>query len=66
MKLLVASPTGRTDVSFHEGSDYVVRHKNGRTMLYQEGRPAPSWSRVSPAVLREIDQYVEALLCACK
>jgi len=66
MKLLVASPTGRPDVSFDERSDYVLSHKNVRNMLYQEGRPAPSWSRVSPAVLREIDQYVEALLCAQK
>jgi hypothetical protein len=66
MTLLVASPTGRTDVFFHEGSDHVVRHKNVRNMLYQEGQPAPTWSRVSPAVLREIDQYVEALLCASK
>jgi hypothetical protein len=66
MKLLVASPTGRTGISLHEGSDYVVRHNNARSMLYQEGRPDPAWSRVSPAVLREIDQYVEGLLCAQK
>lgn len=61
MKLVVASLTGRADVPFDEGSDYVVGHKNVRITLDQEGRPAPSWSRVSPAVLREIDQYVEAL-----
>jgi hypothetical protein len=66
MKPVVASLTGRADVSFDEGSDYIVSHKNGRNMLYQEGRPAPSWSRVGPAVLREIDQYVEALLCTQK
>ena len=64
MTLLLQSPTGRTDVAFDEGSDYVIRHKNVRKMLYQEDRPDPHWSWVSPAVLREIDQYVEALLCA--
>lgn len=64
MTILLQSRTGRTDLAFHEGSDYVVRSKNERKMLYQEGGPAPSWSWVSPGVLREIDQYVEALLCA--
>ena len=64
MTLLLQSPTGRTDVASHEGYDYVIRHKNVRKMLYQEGRPDPYWSWVSLAVLREIDQYVEALLCA--
>lgn len=64
MKLVVATLTGRTDVPFDEGSDYVVGHKNVRMMLDQEGRPAPSWAWVSPRVLREIDQYVETLLLA--
>jgi hypothetical protein len=66
MTLLVASPTGRPVVAFDERSGYVVTHQNVRRVLFQDGRPAPSWSRVSPAVLREIDQYVEALLCAQK
>jgi|GEM_PF-1130467 len=66
MKLDVASLTGRTRSSFDEGSDYLVSHKNVRKMLYQKGRPDPSWSWVSPAVLREIDQYVEVLSCAQK
>jgi len=63
MTLRVESRTDRTGLAFHEGSDYVVRHKNVRKMLYQEGRPSPSWPWVSPGVLREIDQYVEALSC---
>jgi hypothetical protein len=66
MNLVVASLTGRTDVPFDGGSDYVISHKNIRIMLDQEGRPTRSWGRVSPAVLSEIDQYVETLLRAQK
>mgnify|MGYP001791588261 CR=1 FL=1 len=64
MKLVGATLTAPHDVPFDEGSTYVVGHKNVRIMLDQEGRPAPSWSWVGPAVLGEIDRYVETLLWA--
>jgi len=50
----------RTDVRFHDRSGYEASHQGALNIL-EKGRPTPPWSRVSPAVLGEIDQYVHAL-----
>jgi len=60
MKLDVVSRNGRADVSYHDTSVYEATHKGGLSIL-ERGRPAATWSRVSPAILGEIDHYVHAL-----
>jgi len=50
----------RTAVRFHATSSYEASHRGALNIL-EKGRPSPSWSGVSPAVLGEIDQYVHAL-----
>jgi len=60
MKLEVVSRTGRADLSRYDTSVYEASHKGGLSIL-DGGRPAATWSRVSPAILGEIDDYVHAL-----
>jgi hypothetical protein len=60
MKLNVVSRGGRADVSYHDTSAYEATHRGGLSIL-ERGRPTATWSRVSPAILGDIDQYVNAL-----
>ena len=60
MKRSEASCTGRADVRLHAKSSYETSHQGGLNIL-EKSRPTAGWSRVSPAVLGEIDQYVHAL-----
>jgi len=60
MKLNVASRNGLADVSYQDTSSYEATHKGGLSIL-ERGRPTATWSRVSPAILGEIDHYVQAL-----
>ena len=60
MKLSDGSLIGRADVRCNDTSGYEATHKGALNIL-EKGRPASTWARVSPAVLGEIDQYVNAL-----
>jgi hypothetical protein len=60
MKPNVASRSGRADVSYHDTSAYDAAHRGGLSIL-ESGRPTAAWSRVSPAILGDIDHYVHAL-----
>lgn len=59
MKLSAGSRNGRADLSYHDTSAYEATHKGGLSIL-ERRRPTATWSRVSPTVLGEIDQYVHA------
>ena len=60
MKPSHASPIRRAAISRDDLSLYEATHPGGLSVL-EKGRPAASWSRVTPVVLREIDCYVDAL-----
>jgi hypothetical protein len=59
MKLIAPLLTGRSDDTYFAASDYERTHQGALSIL-AKSRPTASWSRVSPAVLGEIDQYVRA------
>lgn len=61
MKLRDASLIGRADVLYADTSGYEATHQGALNIL-DKGRPSSAWARVSPAVLGEIDQYVNALM----
>jgi hypothetical protein len=61
MKLGNASLNRRTTVPGDHASDYQAAHQ-GPLNILEEGRPTASWSWVSPAVLGDIDTYVQALV----
>jgi hypothetical protein len=60
MKLGNASLNRRTSVPGDHASDYQATHQ-GPLNILGEGRPTVTWSRVSPAILGDIDHYVQAL-----
>jgi hypothetical protein len=60
MKLSNASLNRRTSTSCGYTSGYEVTHQGALNIL-EKGRPAATWSRVSPAILGDIDHYVHAL-----
>jgi hypothetical protein len=61
MKPSVSTPTGRADVSHYGASGYQVTGGGTLRSLDRAGRAPATWSRVSPAVLGEIDRYVRTL-----
>jgi hypothetical protein len=62
MKPFVSAPAGRADVSHYGASGYQVTGGGALEILDRTGRAPASWSRVSPAVLGEIDRYVRTLV----
>jgi len=61
MKRILQSLFSRTHVSHHGRSGPGLIYDGPLSIFDQEGWPTPTWSRVSPAVLCEIDQHVHAL-----
>jgi len=60
MKLSNASQNSRTGTPGDYLSDYEATH-HGALNILEKGRPPATWSRVSPAILGDIDHYVHAL-----
>jgi hypothetical protein len=60
MKLNAGCRSVSADVTYHDTSAYEATHRGGLSVL-ERGRPTATWSRVSPAILGEIDHYVHAL-----
>jgi hypothetical protein len=60
MKLSNASQNSRPGISGDHLSGYEASHQGALDILGR-GRTTATWSRVSPAVLVDIDHYVHAL-----
>jgi hypothetical protein len=61
MKRILQSLFSRTHASHYGRSGPGLTYDGPLSIFDQEGWPSPTWPRVSPAVLCEIDRYVHAL-----
>jgi hypothetical protein len=60
MKLSNAHQNSRASLPGDFASGYEATHQGALNIL-GKGRPTAAWSRVSPAILSDIDHYVHAL-----